>query len=134
VSSGYPYRELLARQFAVERRIIKTAVSAPNTIGNAETVQKWLGSKDVQNPNCVIITMYWHIARASLDFAAQHLHFPFLPVEAIWLAAASSDEQRTQRRRMMVETFGQNDFASRVVIECNGIADKLRGAYNPLSK
>jgi len=134
VSRPEVIKALLQVKHTVDPARVECAVSAPNTIGNAETITTWIEREKPMERDGIVISAYWHCARAALDIMQQGIVMPVIPAEAVWLASSRSMAERNAIRRELVAGLGFGDFAERVAGECNGIADKLTSVYQSLSE
>lgn len=126
-------REILDRDCDIDSSRISCVLSEPNTIGNAHTIREWIWINSPMDHDAIVVCAYRHAARSALDLRVQGIDLPVFPSEAIWLAAAHDEAARIARREYLQESLGGGDLAKRIVGECNGIADKLCGAYRPFS-
>jgi len=126
-------RELVLAEYDIPQSI-DSAISRPNTSGNAEAIRFWMDEHGRWADRTIAACCFWHVPRAALSLEAQGQRMPIVPIEAAWLAGAPDASLRASRRDHLAAVFGGNDVGERIAGECNGIADALRGDYVPLSE
>ena len=132
VSRPEAIKFLLKKDFGVD--VVECVTSEPNTVGNAKAISDWLHTNSLFVDDAIVVCVYWHGMRASLDLMSHGLHMPVIPAEAAYITFYSTPDERLGARKALEVDFGGGAFAERAAGECHGIADKLLGIYQPLSE
>lgn len=103
--------------------------SDPNTQGNLVVIRNILDEANAHDGSIAGMSNKYHLERMHQDRAVPP-GLRLIPAESIWLMAAEDENEREQRRRVLLERF-RHGLVEREVAEMNGIADIYAGHYRP---
>ena len=132
VPRGYAACHALTHDFGIPASRVDWRISEGHTRGNIDTLEALLRGPLCDRP-CAVSSSHYHLPRAMMDITAAGISpLPLLPAEA-FLLATPCGQTRAAREAELLEAFGDGPLARRSLAEIGGIADKLRGVYQPLS-
>ena len=118
INRAWAITQMLEHDFGIPAERLGFFASRSNTLGNIEAIKRQVGNK-----RSVVVTNHYHIPRTDMDLEAAGLNLRCRSAEAFLLL----DERVS--KEVLVERLGSGPLADRMVIEINGMMEKIRGTF-----
>lgn len=118
INRAWAITQMLEHDFGIPAERLGFFASRSNTLGNIEAIKRQVGNK-----RSVVVTNHYHIPRTDMDLEAAGLNLRCRSAEAFLLL----DERVS--KEVLAERLGSGPLADRMVIEINGMMEKIRGTF-----
>lgn len=134
VPRGLACCHALEHDYRIDKARLGWSLSEGNTSGNTSVIANLLRA---MAPTCdlVVSSSHYHLPRVMMDLAANGIMgVPSVSAEAFGVAQKLlKGADRAAVLSGLINEFGDGPMAERMVAEIGGCADKIVGAYQPLS-
>lgn len=125
VNRANAIREMLVHDCGIDPERVRALPSRSNTGGNIAVIRSFIESENLRPEDCGLVSNHYHLPRAHLDLTASGLPLRMFSAEALWLL------EDAERKNELIKRLGEGHLAERYAEEIAGIADKMRGTYEP---
>jgi hypothetical protein len=134
VPRGLACCHALEHDYRIDRARLGWSLSDGNTGGNVAVIAQMIRGLAATS-NLVISTNHYHLPRVIMDLAAGGIAgVPCISAEAFGAAQKIlKGDDRLAIRAGLIKELGGGPLATRIAAEIGGTADKILGAYQPLS-
>lgn len=123
VNRAEAIRLMLIHDFGAPPERVRAFASRSNTGGNIAIFKSVMDAEGLHPSDCGLITNLYHLPRACL--MAKDLSVLPYAAESLWLLA------KPARKNDLIHMLGDGELAERCGDEIAGIADMIRGTYQP---
>lgn len=118
LNRAWAITQMLEHDFGIPAERLGFFASRSNTLGNIEAIKR-----QVRRKKSVVVTNHYHIPRTDIDLEAAGLNLRCRSAEAFLLLDGRLSKE------VLAERLGGGPLADRMVIEINGMMEKMRGTF-----